>query len=555
MSAALVCLGSLVLFALAYRFYARFLGQRLFELDQEQGPTPAHGQNDGIDYVPTKKSVLIGHHFSSIAGAAPIVGPAIAIIWGWVPAIVWITLGVIFMGAAHDLGALVLSMKNIGQSMAAVAEGLMGKRAKALFLTVIFFLVWMVIAVFALVIANLFINFPATVIPVNFEIIIALLMGTFINRKGGKLLIPSLLALAALFFMIYIGVLYPISLSDWVGEERQTMVWIILLLAYSAVACVLPVWALLQPRDYINSHQLFVGLALMITGLFVLNPPIVAPAFHFQADGAPPWFPFLFITIACGAISGFHGLVASGTSSKQINHWRDARAVGYGSMLAEGVLALLATLAVAAGFRSQAAWHMHYRSWEAADGLGAKISAFVMGSSEFVHALGIPKDLSETVIAVMIISFAATSLDTACRIQRYILSEVGEAIKVPALSNRFIGAGLAVFTAFALMLTQEGGRGGLHIWPLFGATNQMLAGLILLVIALYLLKQSKNPWPYLIPAAIVVLITSIGLYYNFASFLKSGNTFLVFLSLLLAIAQFWVVLEGLLAFRRTRQVS
>jgi carbon starvation protein len=553
MSAALVCFGSLILFVLAYRFYARWVGSRLFDLERETQQTPAYELQDGVDYVPTKRSVLFGHHFSSIAGAAPIVGPAIAIIWGWVPAIIWIVLGVIFMGAVHDFGALVLSMKHKGQSMAQVAEALLGKRARVLFLTVIFFLVWMVIAVFALVIANLFINFPATVIPVNFEIIIALLMGYFINRRGGKLLWPSIIALISLFIMIYVGVLFPVSLADWVGKDREIMVWIVLLLGYSATACVLPVWALLQPRDYINSHQLFVGLFLIIAGLFVLNPPIVAPAFHFEAVGAPPWFPFLFITIACGAISGFHGLVSSGTSAKQVQHWKDARAVGYGSMLAEGVLALLATLAVAAGFRSQAAWHTHYRSWEAADGLGAKISAFVMGASEFVSALGIPKELSETVIAVMIISFAATSLDTACRIQRYIIAEVGEGLKLPVLQNRFVGSILAVITAFALMMTQEGGRGGLSIWPLFGATNQMLAGLILLVITLYLFKRGKPTLPYLIPTVILLIITSIGLYFNILTFHRQNNTYLVVLTCVLCLAQLWVMVEGCLNYLKAKQ--
>lgn len=555
MSAALVCIGSLVLFALGYRFYARYLSRSLFALHDEKRPTIAHENRDGVDFVPTSKNVLIGHHFSSIAGAAPIVGPAIAIIWGWVPAFLWIIVGVIFMGAAHDFGALVLSMKHKGQSMAEVACELMGPRSRALFLTVIFFLVWMVIAVFALVIANLFKSFPASVIPVNIEIIIALLIGYGINRRHGKLLIPSLLALLCLFVMIYVGVLYPISLADLVGSDHEIMAWIIFLLAYSFIACVLPVWALLQPRDYINSHQLLVGLVLMIVGLLVLNPPIVAPAFHFEASGAPPWFPFLFITIACGAISGFHGLVSSGTTSKQVNEWKDAKAVGYGSMLAEGLLALLATLAVATGFKSRAAWHAHYSSFQAADGLNAKISAFVTGSGEFISALGIPSEISQTVIAVMIISFAATSLDTACRIQRYIIGEVGQACGLPILNQRYVCAFLAVATAFLLMLSQTGGRGGLMIWPLFGATNQMLAGLILLVIALWLYRQSRNFWPYLLPAILVILITTVGLYYNIQSFVKSKNLMLMILAILLLLVQVWVVIEGFIEFRKTKKIS
>lgn len=554
MSAALVCFGCLLFFALGYRFYARFLERKIFRLQEELGPTPAHEFNDQIDYVPTPKSVLAGHHFSSIAGAAPIVGPAIAIIWGWVPALIWIVLGVIFMGAAHDFGALVVSMKHRGQSIATVASDLLGPRARYLFLTVIFFLVWMVIAVFALVIANLFISYPATVIPVNFEILVALAIGYGVYKRGGKLLVPSLLALVSLFGMIYVGVLYPIDVAVWVGSENTIYFWIFFLLAYSGIACVLPVWALLQPRDYINSHQLFVGLSLMVLGLFVLNPPIVAPALNFQADGAPPWFPFLFITIACGAISGFHGLVSSGTTSKQVARWSDAKAVGYGSMLAEGLLALMATLAVAAGFKSRAAWHTHYRSWEAADGLSAKLSAFVNGSAEFIGALGIPIELSQTVIAVMIISFAATSLDTACRIQRYIIAEVAES--TPRLSwakNRFVATLIAISTALFLMLSQEGGKGGLAIWPLFGATNQMLAGLILLAIAMWLRQKRRVFWPFLVPAIVVMLITSIGLYYNLLGFLKAQNIALVILSLALFAAQTWILIEAYIQLKKRPQ--
>jgi carbon starvation protein len=553
MSAALVCFGSLVLFVLGYRYYARYLSQHLFRLQDEKGATVAHELRDNVDFVPTPKGVLLGHHFSSIAGAAPIVGPAIAIIWGWVPALIWIVIGVIFMGAAHDFGALVLSMKHKGQSMAEVARDLMGPRSRALFLTIIFFLVWMVIAVFALVIANLFKSFPASVIPVNFEIIIALIIGYGVNRRGGKLLIPSIVALISLFIMIYVGVLFPFSLESYVGTENEMMTWIIFLLTYSFIACILPVWALLQPRDYINSHQLFVGLFLMIAGLAVLNPPIVAPAFHFEATGAPPWFPFLFITIACGAISGFHGLVSSGTTSKQVAKWSDAKAIGYGSMLAEGLLALLATLAVATGFKSRAAWHAHYRSFDAADGLNAKIGAFVTGSGEFISALGIPVEISQTVIAVMIISFAATSLDTACRIQRYIIAEVGEATGIRILNHRYIGAFLAVATAFLLMLSQSGGRGGLMIWPLFGATNQMLAGLILLVISLWLYRQSRSFLPFLIPAILVILITTTGLYFNIKTFMKAQNTMLMLLAMILLIVQVWVVAEGYLEFRKPKK--
>ncbi|MCO4795393.1 MAG: carbon starvation protein A, partial [Bacteriovoracaceae bacterium] len=423
--------------------------------------------------------------------------------------------------------------------------------SRTLFLTVIFFLVWMVIAVFALVIANLFIKFPGAVLPVNFEIIIAIVMGVFINKRGMSLTIPSILAQAMLVVMIFVGTKYPLSLEGMFGEN-QLMVWVVFLMIYSFIASVLPVWTLLQPRDYINSHQLVMGLGLMILGLFVTQPTIVAPAFNFNAEGAPPWFPFLFITIACGAISGFHGLVSGGTTSKQVSTWKDAKPIGYGSMLGEGLLALLATLAVTAGFKTEAAWHGHYSSWSAANGLSAKISAFVLGAGKFVAGLGIPEDVSHTVIAVLIISFAATSLDTACRIQRYIIGEFGKSLKVPQLENRFVGSGIAVGSAFLLMLTSEGGKGGLHLWPLFGATNQMLAGLTLIVITVFLIQKKQNFWPYLLPAVFVILMTALGLSMNIKIYIEQKNYFLITLGLILFLAQIWVFVESVMAVSRAR---
>ena len=551
MNGAAVAFAALVILGLSYRFYGRYLSHKIFELpksDDENIPTPAFEFQDNIDFVPTKKNILFGHHFSSIAGAAPIVGPAVAAIWGWVPAMIWIICGVVFMGACHDFGALVLSMRHKGESMANVAESLLGPRAKVLFLTIIFFLVWIVIAVFALVIAGLFIKFPASVIPVNFEIIIALIMGRYINKAGKSLTIPSLLAQATLILMIILGTFYPISLSAVFGQY-ELIAWISFLMIYSFIASVLPVWLLLQPRDYINSHQLVVGLTLMILGLFVVQPEIVAPAFNLNPEGAPSWFPFLFITIACGAISGFHGLVGGGTTSKQVRKWKDAKPIAYGSMLLEGLLAILATLAVTAGFKTSAAWHSHYASWDQANGLSQKIGAFVLGSGRFVAGLGIPEDISRTVIAVLIISFAATSLDTACRIQRYIVAEFADYLKIPILKNRFVGSGFAVGSAFLLMLSSNGGKGGLSLWPLFGATNQMLAALTLILITLYLIKNKKRYMNFLLPALFILTITTIGLSHNIYQLFMKKSYLLILLSVLLLAAQFWVIVESFMAIR------
>ncbi|MCJ8277939.1 MAG: carbon starvation protein A, partial [Bdellovibrionales bacterium] len=310
-------------------------------------------------------------------------------------------------------------------------------------------------------------------------------------------------------------------------------------------ASTLPVWALLQPRDYINSHQLIIGLAALILGLFIVQPQVVAPAFVPNPEGAPPWFPFLFITIACGAISGFHGLVSSGTTSKQVNKWSDARAIGYGGMLGEGTLALLATLAVTAGFTSFEGWHDHDGNWGAAKGLSASIDAFVMGSSRFLSGLGIPRAFGQTMMSVLIISFAATSLDTAARIQRYIIAEMGESVGLPLLKKPSLSAGLAILSAFFLMLVEKGGTGGLLLWPLFGATNQMLAALTLILICLFLIKRNKPIKNYFVPLIFILAVTLFGLIFNIKTFIEIENYMLASLASLLFIIEIWIMIEAI----------
>ena len=260
------------------------------------------------------------------------------------------------------LDALYSLQKNKGHSIGDLTGIIIGKRARALFLTIIFFLTWIVIAVFAYIIATLFSQFPTTVLPVNIEIIVAVVIGVVIYRAKYGILIPSIIALFILYGFIYLGMYVPISLPAFVGGQVES--WVVLLFAYAFIASVLPVWILLQPRDFINSHQLFVGLGIMYLGLFITHPPMVAPAVNLEVEGGLPWFPFLFITIACGAISGFHGLVGSGTTSKQLNNIKDARMIGFGSMLGEGSLGLMAIIASTAGFATLAAWKSHYTSWK-----------------------------------------------------------------------------------------------------------------------------------------------------------------------------------------------
>ena len=414
---------------------------------------------------------------------------------------------------------------------------------------VVLFLVWMVIAVFALVIANLFVSFPGSVLPVNFQILVALAIGFYFNRQGKKILIPSIIAQILLFFMIHVGSLFPVELNSL--TDSPLMLWIYLLLIYSFIASVLPVWLLLQPRDYINSHQLLIGLGVISLGILIGQPQVVAPAFNLYPKGAPPWFPFLFVTIACGAVSGFHGLVSAGTTSKQVAKWTDARPIGYGAMIAESFLALLATLAVSAGFANSQDWHSHYSSWETAKGFSTSIEAFVLGSSHFLSHLGFSKNFSQTMMAVFIISFAATSLDTAARIQRYIIGEIGESTKIKPLKSPWVGGFLAIGSAFFLMLLQGEGKGGLLLWPLFGSANQMLGSLTLIVITAWLFKKGKNTKAYFIPFLFIFIVTSVGLGLNAIEFFRGNNKFLGIIAGILLVIELWVALEVWTSLKKT----
>jgi carbon starvation protein len=537
-NAAVVCVAGIAVFALGYRFYSRYLAQRVFGLRSDE-PVPSRELEDGVDYVPTNKHVLLGHHYSSIAGAAPIIGPAIAVVWGWVPAVLWVVLGTVFMGAVHDFSTLVMSMRHNGSSVGHIVADVIGPRTRTLFLLVILFLIMLVIAVFAKAISGLFVAFPGTVLPINFEIVVALAIGWVCYKKKVPLLWPSIGALIALYAMVYVGVKVPIAL-DGLGEH-QAMFWVVFLLVYSLVASLLPVWVLLQPRDYINSHQLMVGLAFLVLGILVAHPTISAPAFATAPDDAPSWFPFLFVTIACGAISGFHGLVASGTTSKQIACATDARLIGYGGMIGEGMLALIATLAVSAGIAN---WAGHYDSFAVAARSG--VGNFVEGASTFLVALGIPGGPAAVVVGVLVISFAATSLDTGVRIQRYICQELGQIYGIQALRNRYIAGLIAVVPPFFLIYYGQAAK----LWVLFGASNQLLAGLSLTVVGVWLYRTGR-PWIHIaIPLVLVLAIAGTSMVIKVGELLDAGSYLLATIGSIILALEVWVVLEGIAAVRR-----
>jgi carbon starvation protein len=551
-------------YIIMYQLYGKYIGNKIFALSGDYKP-PSRELEDGVDYVPTKKEIIFGHHFTSIAGTGPIVGPAIAIIWGWVPAMLWIFIGSIVMGAVHDFGALIISMRNQGKSISEYTAKYVNDRTKFLFFLIVFLELWIVIAIFGLVIAIIFSMYPQSVLAVWVEVPIAIYLGYLIYTKGKNAMTWSIYAIIAMYACVFLGPYLPFKMPAVAGIP-PTGVWTIILLTYGFIASVLPVTTLLQPRDFINSHQLVIAMALLVLGVIVASfgghLEIVAPAVQMSPAKAPPMWPFLFITIACGAISGFHALVSSGTSAKQVRDERDSLFVGYGSMLMEGTLATLVVIAVAAGIglgyttkagetlTGIAAWTTHYSSWAAAAGLGSKISAFVDGAANMIMTLGIPKQFTLAIMAVFVASFAGTTLDTATRIQRYVVGELGNSINLPALNNRWTGTAIAVGTALILAFaTGADGKGALKLWPLFGAVNQTLAALALIIITLYLKARGGVKWMIAgLPAIFMSVMTIWAVIMNQVKFGATHNMLLQVINMVILVIAVWIAVEGVVKF-------
>ncbi|MBC8872481.1 MAG: carbon starvation protein A [Planctomycetes bacterium] len=605
MSTLLVAIGAFVGYLVAYHTYGRWLARKIFRLDPK-AVVPSIECRDDIDYCPTRKQVIFGHHYTSIAGTGPIVGPAIAVFWGWLPALLWVIFGAIFIGAVHDFGALVVSLRNRGQTVGDVAGRMIAPRVKYLFLTILFFALTLVLAVFGLVIATIFRLYPESVLSVWFAMPVAIAMGLWVHKFNGKLLIPSLMALGLMYAAIYLGVYHFPFPNEWLAQfGNPIVIWTIILLAYCYIASVLPVWLLLQPRDYVNSHQLIVALALLVVGVAVAgvtnqadinSAPAIVPADELP-QGAPPILPFLFITIACGAISGFHCLVSSGTTSKQLAKEPDAHYVGYGSMLMEGVLAVLVILACCAGvgmgkyvktpdpgsatvsryvaetkvvdgieqqLKGRAAWRTRYdnsKPWKDF-GLGTKLAAFIEGGANFLGVLGIPLELAIGIIAVLVASFAATTLDTATRLHRYVIQELAGAIRLAPMTNKFAATGLAVVLGGVIAVIpapgKDMGTGGLILWPLFGATNQLLAGLAFLVTFFYLWRRGRPAWFIAIPMTMMLVMPLWALlwqmFYPETGWAFTGQYMLFGIGIATMALQVWMVVEALLMIPRAKGV-
>lgn len=551
MSAVIVLLLGIAGMTAGYFFYSKFIAEKIYRLDPDF-KTPAHTYQDGVDYVPTNRYVLWGHHFTSVAGAAPIVGPAIAVIWGWGPAFLWVILGTIFFAGVHDFGAIWASVRNKAKSIGALTGEVVSARARSIFMIVIFLVLLMVNAVFAVVISNLMMNYPTAVVPVWGAIFVALIIGQMIYRRLLSLTMVSILGVIALYALIFIGPSVPIQMPSEVGPVSGNAIWILILFAYAAVASLLPVWVLLQPRDYINGLQLFIGLLVLYGALILFNPVMVAPMLNANLpEGTPSILPLLFVTIACGAISGFHGLVSSGTTSKQLDKETDARFVGYFGAVGEGSLALAAILAATAGFASLTDWQAVYSAF----GQGG-VGAFVDGGAYIIHnGLGLDMTTAATLLTVMAALFAGTTMDTGLRLQRYIFQEWGSIYQQEWMKKPSWATGLSVASCLLLAFGAGGasGTGGLIIWPLFGTTNQLLAGLTLLVITVILVRLKRPAIYTLLPLVFLLVMTVLALLTQLRTFYEQGNYFLLGLDIVVLGAALLVIMECLATLKRLRQ--
>ncbi len=555
MSSILIVLFGLVGFCFGWFVYSKFIAEKIYQLDPNY-QTPAHRFEDGVDFVPTNKFVLWGSHFTAVAGAAPIVGPAIAVYWGWAPALLWVTLGSIFFAGVHDFGALWASNRHDAKSIGALSESIVSTRVRSVMMVIIFLLLVLVNAMFGTIIANDMVIYPESVFPAWTAIPVAIAIGVLIRRKFNLLLI-SIVGVAILYFTIYIGSNTPMALPGDIFGLGERGNWIILLYVYAGIASMLPVWLLLQPRDYINGAQLVLGLIVLYSAVLLTMPNVAAPMFNDVVEGTPPLWPILFVTIACGALSGFHGIVSSGTSAKQLNNEKDARFVGYLGALGEGSLALITIVAVTGSLYAATAaggWDELYPSLSG----GPADGGFITGGALLIsNGWGFSQSFSQTMLAVMVVLFAGTTMDAGLRLTRYIIQEWGNIYEISPLKNNYISTlvavGACLLLAFGVSNGNYPGDGGTLIWPVFGATNQILASMTLIVLSVYLIKLGRPARYLLTPMIFILLMALWASVWYVMDYVSRGQWILVAIQVAVMVSAVFIILESWAAVSKFRR--
>lgn len=533
-SLTLLLISALILF-IGYVFYGGYLAKKWGVDDTRK--TPAHTKYDGVDYVPAKSPVLLGHHFASIAGAGPIVGPIQAAVFGWIPVALWVLIGSIFFGGVQDFGSLFASIRHEGKSIGEIIESNMGKKGKKLFALFAWLTLVLVVAAFANIVADNFVSTPQAASASIFFIVLAILFGIAVYRFKMPLIPASVVGVLMLFGCIYLGFLFPIALS------KQT--WIILLMIYIFIASVTPVWILLQPRDYLNSYLLYAMIIGALLGIVILRPEIQMDGFIGFNVGGQYLFPVLFVTVACGAISGFHSLVGSGTSSKQLYKESDAKKIGYGAMLIEGLLAIVALITVA---------YISNKQFGSLLGNGGPVNVFSEGIANFMASFGIPFGIGKTFTSLAISAFALTSLDTATRLGRFIFQEFfdtnglnnKEATKANPLSNMYVSTTITVVCSGLLAV-----MGYEKIWPIFGSANQLLAAIALMAIAIWLANSNKSFKEFIIPIIFMFIVTIVSLCFNIKANI-GVNYALVIIAVLLLVLAIILIKEAIMFIKKEK---
>ncbi|MBP5201227.1 carbon starvation protein A [bacterium] len=528
---------SLLWVVVAYFWYGNGVIKKRLIDPVDENPTPSHAMNDGVDFYPAPSIVLFGHHFSSIAGAGPIVGPITAVVFfGWGPAAIWLLVAGVFIGAVHDYLSLMISVRHQGVSIPDNAEKYVSKRAKFLFLVFVWLTIILVISVFANMATVALIKKAELVIPTFALIPLAMLFGVISKNRWLPLWANTIIAIAGLIFLIWLGFKFPITVGT---EKTAYQIWFTLLMIYGVVASVTPVWILLQPRDYISSWVLIIGITLAFIGIFVVHPDMNAPFIieeTFKDSAQGPLVPFLFIIIACGAVSGFHSIIASGTTSKQLDKEKDAMFVGFGGMLMETIIGIVCVIIAGAAL-----------TWGTGDGQLQNI--FKSGGPLTVYGKGFGRLTSfifnsevGPVIGVSIVNvFIMTTLDTSVRLARFLTNEmVGD--KLPAkLQNKYFYTVVAIIPAFLLGITDSWAS----VWPLFGAANQLVAALVFIILTAYLYSKNK-PIRYTLWATVFMLAMTIFAlcWMIWKYFVAAPNYFLGSVAVVLVVLAVLMIIEG-----------